>query len=86
MEICGTCAADMNLPLCMVGARSGACSAEKTADQSLLMNAEQSSGRERCYPRLVFWAEKGAFFLSLSSEVQPLLSPALVSTADAKHD
>lgn len=86
MEICGTCAADMNLPLCMVGARSGACSAEKIADQSWLMKAEQSSGRERCYPRLVFWAEKGTFFLSLSSEVQLLLSPSLVSTVGAKRD
>lgn len=28
-------------------------------------------------PQLVFWAEKGTFFLSSSSEVQPLLSPAL---------
>lgn len=32
MGICGTCAADMNLPLCVV-----------SADQSWLMNAEQSS-------------------------------------------
>lgn len=40
MEICGTCAADMNLPLCVVGARSGARSAEKIADQSWLMNTE----------------------------------------------
>lgn len=50
------------------------------------MNAEQSSGRENVViPQLVFWAEKWTFFLCLFSEVQPLLSPAPVSTAGAKH-
>lgn len=79
MDICGTCPADMSLPLCVVGARSGARSAVKIAEQSWLMNAEHSSGREHCYPTAcVLGREReGTFSSSLSSEVQPLLSPAL---------
>lgn len=35
-------------------------------------------------PQLVFWAEKGTFFLSSSSEGQPLLSPALLGMTENK--
>lgn len=66
IEICGTCAADMNLPLRVVGARSGAWNAEKIADLSWLMNVEQSSGTECCYPTACVLGRERDIFLEFS--------------------